>query len=355
MSSSRRIRICFPGLAGEALFDQSARDNSAEPFIYLRERLRSLGFELESSDDEDLSGVHALWFWDVTGAIGKPGPVERALRRVARRDKEPLVVPSPLLRRALRGTLRDRLVLFLFEPPAVQAANWNPHLHRWFHRIFTWHNPLVDGERYVKFLCPIPLSYPPVADPPFERRKLLVNISANKLSSHDGELYSVRARSIRFFETAAGTEFDLFGFGWDLGDAAGHTYPSYRGRVANKWEVLPNYRFALCYENQQMQGWVTEKIFDCLRCGVIPVYLGDPEIKTVVARSCFIDRRSFGDDRALLSFLRAMSPETFLGYRQAITKYLASPAFRMFTSPVFADTIVRTLGLAQNSHAEPGG
>lgn len=80
MTEPLRIRICFPGMNGATLFDAAARDNCTEPFIVLRERLRSLGFELECMDDDDVSGTHALWFWDVTGAVQRSGAcVERPL------------------------------------------------------------------------------------------------------------------------------------------------------------------------------------------------------------------------------------------------------------------------------------
>lgn len=351
MTEPLRIRIGFPGMDGAALFDPAARDNCAEPFIVLRERLRGLGYELESMDDVDLTGVHALWFWDVARAMQRSGRV----RRVATALRGGAVDASPLMNRALKSPLRDRLILFIAEPPVVHPANWDRRMHRWFRTVFTWHDPLVDGERHIKYFFPLPARYPVVAEPPFRERKLLVNITGNKPSGEAGELYSTRVRSIRYLERAAPADFDLFGIGWERGDSGGEPFPSFRGRVAHKWDVLPRYRFSLCYENQQMQGYVTEKLFDCLRCGVVPVYLGAPEIERTVNPRCFVDRRAFANDGELLSFLQAMPEWEYRERREAGRAVLASVAFTQHLSEAFADTVCGSLGLGAEGSRGCGG
>lgn len=277
------------------------------------------------------------------------------MRRAAAALRGGTVNASPLMKRVLKSPLRDRLVLFIGEPPVVTPANWDRRAHQWFRTLFTWHDSLVDGERYIKFSFPLPADYPVVADPPFLERKLLVNISGNKSSAEVGELYSTRVRSIRHFEQAAPTDFDLYGVGWERGDADGVRFASFRGRVAHKWDVLPGYRFSLCYENQQMQGYVTEKLFDCLRCGVIPVYLGAPEIERTVNPRCFVDRRAFADDAELLSFLRGMPESEFRDRREAARAFLASTAFTQHLNEAFADTVCDTLGLGAAGRRGCGG
>jgi hypothetical protein len=335
---------------GATLFDPAARDNCAEPFIVLRERLRSLGFELDTMDDDDISSTHALWFWDVTSAVQGLGALTtRPLRwRGA-------VHASPLMKRVLRSPLRERLVLFIGEPPVVAPANWDTRVHRWFRTVFTWHDPLLDGERYFKYYFPLPRRFPAVVEPPFVKRKLLVNISGNKSSSEVGELYSARVRSIRYFEHAVPADFDLYGVGWERGDVDGERFSSFRGSVAHKWDVLSRYRFSLCYENQRMEGYVTEKLFDCLRCGVIPVYLGAPEIERIVDPRCFVDRRAFADDAELLTFLQGMPEIEFRKRREAARALLASPSFTRHLSEAFADTVCSTLGLGVAGREARGG
>lgn len=43
-----------------------------------------------------------------------------------------------------------------------------------------------------------------------------------------------------------------------------------------KWHK--DYRFTIAIENSFVRGYFTEKIIDCFRTGVIPIYKGDPEI-----------------------------------------------------------------------------
>lgn len=42
----------------------------------------------------------------------------------------------------------------------------------------------------------------------------------------------------------------------------------------NKFKFLANYRFNLCPENSLGEGYITEKIFDSIRSGCIPIYWG---------------------------------------------------------------------------------
>lgn len=45
-----------------------------------------------------------------------------------------------------------------------------------------------------------------------------------------------------------------------------------------KLNFLKDFRFAVEVENGFIRGYFTEKILDCLRTGVIPIYKGDPDI-----------------------------------------------------------------------------
>ena len=42
----------------------------------------------------------------------------------------------------------------------------------------------------------------------------------------------------------------------------------------DKFKFLANYRFNLCPENSLGEGYITEKIFDSIRSGCIPIYWG---------------------------------------------------------------------------------
>eukprot|EP01083_Nonionella_stella_P274935 933628_1 len=51
------------------------------------------------------------------------------------------------------------------------------------------------------------------------------------------------------------------------------------GGKRRKVELLREYKFALAFENSETDDYVTEKFFEALMAGAIPVYLGAPNIK----------------------------------------------------------------------------
>src|SRR5450759_2028825 len=138
------------------------------------------------------------------------------------------------------------------------------------------------------------------------------------------ELYKDRLDAIRHFSDSA--DFDLYGRGWSdrsnlSSSEASAVARSYRGELPTfgKVSTLANYRFALCFENTAFPGYVTEKIFDCFAAGCIPVYLGAPDIASMIPAGAFIDARDFSDLTGLESFIRDLRPEVARDYVTAAT------------------------------------
>jgi alpha(1,3/1,4) fucosyltransferase len=365
----KTILIQFPGHGGGRLFDPSARDAVTEPFIHLRARLAGEGYRLETADDRPVEGTAFVLFWDFHESSRASAPLRRAARALGRllhggtdsaaaAGDPPLGGPiagAPragrsdrvLYEECARAGLLERTILVTGEPPVVLPANWDPRVHALFGTILTWNDRLVDGRRFQKFLWPIAAAAAPVEPVPFERKKLLVNISGNKVSSHPRELYSARRAAVRHFERHRPAEFDLFGFGWDRRGAAASgepPYPSYRGTIRNKRDAYPGYRFGLCYENMRDEpGWITEKIFDCMRADCVPVYWGAPNVTDFVDAGTFVDRRRFRSDADLERHLSEITPEEYARYRAAIRAYLGGERFARFLSPAFAETILGVL------------
>ncbi|MGH2509467.1 MAG: glycosyltransferase family 10 domain-containing protein [Ktedonobacteraceae bacterium] len=176
----------------------------------------------------------------------------------------------------------------------------------------------------------------------------------NKYSSHPRELYSARRESIRYFQSNYANQFDLFGVGWGemarprggYGRRYQWHYPSYKGEVENKSEVLGCYKFALCYENMSGElGHVTEKIFDIIMSDCVPIYWGAANVESYVNHRAFIDRRNFLDNAALGAFLSGISEVAYREYIEAGKMYLSSGDFRRFLPEAFATSIIEPLGL----------
>jgi len=227
---------------------------------------------------------------------------------------------------------KEKMVLFLWEPPSTFPRLYNKRFHRFFSKIYTWDDDLVDNKTYFKFYYPV-LSKEMETSIPFEEKKLCMLIVSNKHSKHPHELYSERRKVIDFFEKQAGGDFDFYGYGWDT------QYKNYKGAVVSKYEVMKKYRFCICYENiSHVKGYISEKIFDCFRAGVVPVYLGASNVAEYIPKECFIAREDFASDEELYAFLRSMAKETYEGYLQNIKAYLHSEKAQLFSMEHFVKT-----------------
>jgi len=348
-SRSRYILNQVYGSADEILFNPCSRDNCTEPYIKLKKRCEDLGFVFEGTKNQKLEDCNWLFFWDCSSLR----PMNRIKAKVRGYS------PRNLYQEAKTAGMQDKMVLFLFEPPSVCAENYNLTLHKDFSIIFTWDPTLVDDKKYFKIFLPSPTDFPKVDDVPFSKKKLMVNISSYKFSSHPRELYSEIRRTIRFFEEHYPDEFDLYGLFWNMNlkerlmhwrtkiQLRREYFPSYRGVAGNKWTIYPKYKFALCYENMSQPGNVSLKILDCLRSGCVPVYLGAPDITYYVDKKAFIDRQEFKSIESMGKYLSCVDEKEYQKYIDAGKVYQESERFRLFLSENFVDTIFHTLKISK--------
>ncbi len=225
---------------------------------------------------------------------------------------------------------KEKRILFLFEPPSTLPTNDRVDLHEYFSKIYTWNDQLVDNKKYFKFYYPVLL---PMIDNPieFDSKKLCCLISCNKFSSHSNELYSERQKVIRFFETFAPDQFDLYGRSWSSAD-----YPSYCGGVDRKADCMKWYKFSFAYENiRDIPGYVTEKIFDCFQAGSVPIYWGASNVDVYIPKNCFIAREDFESDAALYEYLVNMTEQEHTRYLDNIRAFLSSEQAQLFSPENF--------------------
>lgn len=247
---------------------------------------------------------------------------------------------SPMVARLLNADIAKYLCLY--ETEIIKPDNWDAEFHKRFDRLFTWSDRHVDHSRYIKInsaIDPEPAYDFEALKAAFHQRKLCTLIAGAKAAQHPNELYSERLRAIHWFQVNAPQDFDLYGFGWNP-----VVFPSYIGAVDDKLATLARYRFAICYENaRNYPGYITEKILDCFRAGVVPVYLGAPNIDQWIPPDCYIDRNDFTNEQALYAYLSAMDAETHGAYVDRIRDLLASPKIYPFTTECFITTLTSLL------------
>jgi alpha(1,3/1,4) fucosyltransferase len=321
-------------------------------FIYdkfFTDKLNSLGYDFFLSDQTELDDADLILFSEATSIGLHRFGLSRKLKHVVKLMLGRIPLKSrDVYRECKEKSLFDKTALIVAEGNIHLPENHTEKLSKMFPVVLTWNDTMVDGSRFIKIRVPQPVKWPKFDEVSFTNRKMLVNISANKYHSSPIELYSNRRRSIQYFETMFEDQFDLYGIGWNKPVTYGQrflkspfpVYKSYKGVINDKSEVYPKYRFALCYENAQVPGYVTEKIFDCLRCDCIPIYLGAPNITEYVPKDAFIDRRVFPTDEDLAKYLINMTEDEFKLYQRNIKKYLSSAQFLPFLSTSLAMKIV---------------
>ena len=332
------INFGSPALGNSAIFSDDI-NNMNDIWKLLRAKLLELGYNLKTADRNNLS--NCAWVLFIDGdSLGEKMETERRLYK-----------------ECLDYGLKDKMILFLWEGKTVKPYNYTKRLYDKFSTIFTWNDDLVDNKKFFKFYLPIPNHTTIAKAVPFNQKKLLTNISFNKYSSYKNELYSARRKSISYFNNKHPADFDLYGLRWNRPITRLQTifpflvkkYSVFRGHAKNKISILSQYKFNICYENTRgAKGWVTEKIFDSLRSGTVPIYWGAENITEYVDKNAFIDRREFKSDKELFDFLNNIGENEYNKYLTAIEKYLAGDNCKLFLSENFADTIIKTLNLKTN-------
>lgn len=341
----KNILIHSIGGKNNNLFDPNVRDNYNRPYIYLKQKLYELGYDLLTSDDHSIDNVDYVFFHDYNSVNiykGIDGKIKKILSFFLKKYKI-----RDLFKEIKNTNIKS--ILFLWEASAVMPNNWKTSLHNQFDQIMTWNDEYVDNIKFFKIYWPQTDIFPEISKIFFKNKKLLVNISMNKSSNHELELYTERLNSIIFFDKNYSNDFDLYGYGWNndnnlKGVKKKLFFKTYQGVTKNKWDVLPNYKFAICYENiKDTPGWLTEKIFDCFRCQCVPIYWGAINIYDFVPEGTFIDRRKFSSNDELASFIINMNENEYNIYINKINEYLNSELFSRFLPSYYANTIIKQL------------
>ena len=272
--------------------------------------------------------------------------------------------------------------LILYETPLTVPRNAECSYLGRFDAIFTWNKELLENgirddsgtnishDRFVKIFHPNPIPKECTTDFQFpsydDRPDFCCLIGSNRHASvfDERELYSERVKAIKWFEDNAIADFKLYGNGWKvpqkrLGNVGKLRYradkiipfllgrpifPSYQGPAITKYEVLRKTKFSICFENaRDIDGYITEKIFDCFFAGCVPIYWGDANIKKAIPKECFIDFREFSSYPDLYQFIKLITPNQFDDYQKAIRNFLLSEQFWQYTSENFAGIVVEKI------------
>jgi hypothetical protein len=87
---------------------------------------------------------------------------------------------------------------------------------------------------------------------------------------------------------------------------------------ASKIKILQTYKFSLALENAAVSSYVSEKVYQAMEAGTIPIYWGADDVKDFLPPGSFIDVRDFPTQKQLTTHLKrvAANETLFLEYFQ---------------------------------------
>jgi hypothetical protein len=316
----------------------------------------------------------------VTGDVAlrgvRTGEIHPAAVWVIEEDRSPEA--DELIRLGAKGK-----ILLCFESPLFA-----PNFYRSLTRVSRRFDHCVVFRGVLKDVAPTvdahPLYFPSFdvahagAELPWHARKHLVMVAGNKYwqirrsplrqiaatirdlalrrparnSKENGllQLHDERLAAISHFGRKGA--LDLYGGGWgnltnlpptwqsELFVTISHLNPQ---PCVEKLATMGSYKFALCFENMEFPGYVTEKIIDCLVAGVVPIYRGAPDIAEFIPSNCFIDAKNFDAPDALDAHLNTLSEMEWREISQRGRAFINSEEGRIYSYAGFAARLEKML------------
>lgn len=288
------------------------RDNHLYVYWLLKKELQNRGIVIATSDIHKPQDSHVVIYMDIPKHLPKKNEFNKS-------------------------------ILIINEVAVVKPANWQIKNHKYFSKIFTFCDDIIDNKKYFKlnscrsFNKTVPINIS-------KKTKFCTMISGNKSSKHPLELYSKRLEAVNWFASQHPDDFDFYGLGWDKKNFTGisrplnripfarkffaEKYPTWKGPIHNKYETLSKYKFSISFENARgINGYVTgDKIFDPMEAGCIPIYWGAPNIEKYVPKNCFISMEDFKNWGDLYFYIKNMPQLEYLNYLDNIKYYIENVA-----------------------------
>lgn len=272
--------------------------------------------------DRDFFGCDLVQHWDVNAYV-RSKQFETAKKVICMNDigSADLLAQIP----------KEKLVMFFWEP----IGKFHERIH-FFSKVYTHNDRQVDAgicdKLYYPFLVPV---QEPIV--PFEDKKMATLITFHWTSDREQVIY--------FYNNKPLGELEFYGY--DPGIFKDH--PMYKGKIpgyhsgSQKNEVLRQYRFCYCYENCQIPGYITEKIFAVFKAGSVPIYYGAQNIESYIHSNCYIDFRKFRNHEELYQYLKNMDESEYNNYINNIKEFVKSGDGYFFTPKSFMEFLNKVI------------
>lgn len=206
---------------------------------------------------------------------------------------------------------------YTMESPNIRhQKQWDKNFLDKFDIVLTYWKPLIDNNKY--FYCPFMQHLDP-SKKVFED-KLLINdnvnkskciVLANRKLSGVFEINGIKLKCLdnyREIISKSLDDVDFYGEGWE------------NGKVFDNHSVYAynQYTFGIVVENTTAEGYVSEKLYQVLIAGAIPIYLGGND--NLISKDCYIDIKDFKDLDELNMYINNMTNEDIIKMKDNIMK-----------------------------------
>lgn len=262
--------------------------------------------------------------------------------------------PSPAQSAAIRAQYPHlKMVLILLETSLGAAYCFNPRNHQSFDAVLTYKSELIDYKKYFPLKAHAYFPDRRRRGRAYGDRRTACLVGTNRKMHHrsglmlarlgwrlslsdrldymfcPGELITYRTKVGRSCVRHPAGDFDVIGEGWDID-------PATRGKAAvppavSTLDYIGEYKFYFAFENHRApDSLISERIWDALWGGAVPVYMGNPNIRECVPKECFVDAGSFCNADAMIDHIYAMPQECWESYIAAADEFLSGEKIRPF-------------------------
>ncbi len=234
-------------------------------------------------------------------------------------------------------------ILLVYESPLVDKQVHEKDYQQLFSQIVTYRSDQIEASRVVQYCYPVRREiYSEETWIPFGQRKFCCMIAGFKSSQLPGEAVSVRQRVVEFFRDEHPDQFELFGMGWPK------DWQINQGPIDDKDRTMKQFKFVICPENMVgVAGYITEKIWDAFCNGVVPIYMGPPDVEDYIPSNCYINLHHLQKPKKLYKYLSKVTEEEFQEYLKNIRQFLSSNEAKRFSPEsfvtIFANALLSTV------------
>ena len=178
------------------------------------------------------------------------------------------------------------------------------------------------------------------------RTKNIVMINSAKFSANFSSNYGLR-RDISKKLSASKLGYELYGQNWDMPKSKElreriwsirkevqafnlpnlfeafskffYRYPEYKGPTLNKFLELSKFRYALVIENES--DWITEKLFDAISAGCVPLFIGPDLSQFPILSKCTIQLEP--SVNSVLEFFNNVTEDSYLAQKKWVDQVRA--------------------------------